>query len=361
MKGDTADWIDLSLVPGLGPAGFRALLSRFGLPSEILSADAGDLAQIAGTKVAEAIKHRDRGASVDAALQWIDHPGHALVTLSDSTYPRALLEIPDPPPLIYVRGNPGWLSRPALAVVGSRNSTAQGRENAEQFARSLSEAGFTIISGLALGIDTAAHLGGLDGAGSTVAVVGTGADLIYPGRNQQLASRIVEQGALISEFPLGTPPVPGNFPRRNRLISGLSRGILVVEAALSSGSLITAKFAAEQGRDVLAIPGSIHSPLSRGCHALIKQGAKLVESAQDVLDEIRLDTSFRTAATDGIDPNISGPGAELLQYMGYDPCSVDSITNRSRLTPATVSAMLLALELEGVVTSLPGGMYQRVR
>ena len=360
MDKDAADWIDLSLVPGLGPVGYRTLLSAFGLPGEVLAASRSQIDRIVGPSIADSIKRRDRQAAVDSAIAWLEKPAHHLLTLADASYPKALLEIPDPPPVIYVRGSPVWLSRPALAIVGSRNSTAQGRETAEQFARALSRAGMTIISGLALGIDAAAHQGGLDGSGSTIAIIGTGADLVYPKANERLAAEVSARGAMISEFPLGTAPVPGNFPRRNRLISGLSRGVLVVEAAVSSGSLITAKLAAEQGREVLAIPGSIHSPLSRGCHALIKQGAKLVESAQDVLDEMRFDRRIAPDSSDEGGPNISGSGSELLQHMGYDLCNIDVLTERSRLTPAAVSAMLLQLELEGRVASLPGGLYQRV-
>lgn len=361
MDKDAADWIDLSLVPGVGPAAYRALLSAFGLPTYVLAASRLQIERVVGPSIADAVKRNDRHAAVESAIAWLDEPAHHLITLADDAYPKALLEIPDPPPILYVRGDSGWLSRPALAIVGSRNSTAQGRETAEQFARNLSHAGLTIISGLALGIDTAAHRGGLAGKGSTVAVVGTGADIVYPRANEDLAAEVSARGALISEFPLGTAPVSGNFPRRNRLISGLVRGVLVVEAAVSSGSLITAKLAAEQGREVLAIPGSIHSPLSRGCHALIKQGAKLVESAQDILDELRFDQPAASDTAAEITPKISGSDEGLLQYMGYDSCHIDTLVERSRLTPAAVSAMLLRLELEGRVASLPGGLYQRVR
>jgi len=245
------------------------------------------------------------------------------------------------------------LALPALAMVGSRNATPQGISNAQQFARAFSDAGLTIVSGLALGIDAAAHQGGLDGAGSTIAVLGTGADLLYPQRNRTLGERIAREGLIVSEFPLGTPPNGGNFPRRNRVISGLARGCLVVEAALASGSLITARLAAEQGREVFAIPGSIHSPHSKGCHALIKQGAKLVECAQDVLQEL------------GIHGSVAAPSAEaaaapgLLAHLAYEPCDIDTLCARSGLTAQVVSAMLLQLELDGKVASLPGGLYQR--
>jgi DNA processing protein len=246
-------------------------------------------------------------------------------------------------------------ARRGLAIVGSRNATPQGVANAERFARAFSEAGLTIASGLALGIDAAAHRGALEGAGSTVAVLGCGVDVVYPQRNADLYNAVAAHGALVSEFPLGSPPIAANFPRRNRLISGLARGVLVVEAALASGSLITARLAAEQGREVFAIPGSIHSPLSKGCHALIREGAKLVESAQDVLEELKFPVPASTPAS---------PQAEkdhaLLAHLGHDPCNVDTLCQRSGLTPDTVSAMLLELELAGTVAALPGGRYQRI-
>jgi DNA processing protein len=267
-----------------------------------------------------------------------------------------LLEIADPPPLLYLRGRAELLNSPALAVVGSRNATPQGLANAEGFARTFSDAGMAIVSGLASGIDAAAHRGGLAGRGSTIAVLGTGADILYPASNRALGEDIAAHGLLLSEFPVGAPPITSNFPRRNRLISGLARGCLVVEAAVSSGSLITARQAAEQGREVFAIPGSIHSPVARGCHRLIKQGAKLVESAADVLEE--LGASAPKVQTDA--PKISGPTGGLLLHMGYDTCTFDTLVARSRLTAEVVSAMLLELELEGKIASLPGGRYQRL-
>jgi DNA processing protein len=351
---ELAAWVDLSLVPGLGSQSFRALLSAFGLPLNVLGATRAQLGRVVPGSLASRILERSRGPGVEDALRWAGQPGYAIITLADAGYPKELLEIPDPPALLYVAGNASLLCAPALAVVGSRNATPQGLENARNFARAFSDAGLTIVSGLALGIDSAAHRGGLEGRSSTVAVLGTGADIVYPKRNEPLAEEIKTRGVMVSEFALGTPPQAGNFPRRNRLISGLARGCLVVEAALASGSLITAKLAAEQGREVLAIPGSIHSPLSRGCHALIKQGAKLVESAQDVLDEL---------GGIGASSTPSSPGAarehSLLVHMGFDPCDIDALVARSSLTPEVVSAMLLQLELEGKVASLPGGLYQR--
>ncbi|HMJ48947.1 MAG TPA: DNA-processing protein DprA, partial [Burkholderiales bacterium] len=239
--------------------------------------------------------------------------------------------------------------------VGSRNATPQGIANAESFARNLSDAGLTILSGLAVGIDAAAHRGGLKGAASSVAVLGTGLDIVYPARNRDLAHMLADNGALVSEFPLGTPAIASNFPRRNRVISGMARGCLVVEAAVSSGSLITARLALEQGREVFAIPGSIHSPLSKGCHALIKQGAKLAESAQDILEEIgwqKTPETIQAAGTEKASP--------LLEHLGFDPCNIDTLCARSQLSPDAVTALLLELELAGRVAALPGGLFQRL-
>ena len=354
-SGDLAAWIELSLVPGLGGQRLRSLLSTFGLPGNVLNATRAQLSRVVPEALAAGILERNRGAEVEKALQWAAQPEHTVLTLADVEYPRQLLEIADPPALLYVAGSVKLLSSPALAVVGSRNATPQGLKNAQSFARAFSEAGLVIVSGLAIGVDSAAHSGGLEGRGSTIAVLGTGIDIVYPRRNESLAREISLRGALVSEFPLGTPPTAGNFPRRNRLISGLARGCLVVEATLDSGSLITARLAMEQGRDVLAIPGSIHSPLSRGCHSLIKQGAKLVESAQDVLEELG---AAGVSETRSLEP---GGGHDLLDKMGFDPCDIDGLIARSGLTAEIVSAILLQLELEGKVAGLPGGLYQRVR
>jgi DNA processing protein len=348
-------WLRLTLVPGLGGQGLRKLLGDFGLPSQVLAAGRAALTRSVGDALAERVHANDGAAAVAAALRWAEAPGHSIATLGDPAYPQQLLEIPDPPALIYVVGSAGLPARQGLAIVGSRNATPQGVANAERFARAFSEAGLTIASGLALGIDAAAHRGALEGAGSTVAVLGCGVDVVYPQRNADLYDAVAAHGALISEFPLGSPPVAANFPRRNRLISGLARGVLVVEAALASGSLITARLAAEQGREVFAIPGSIHSPLSKGCHALIREGAKLVESAQDVLDELKVPA----LAAAPMSPQAE-KGHALLAHLGHDPCNVDTLCQRSGLTPDTVSAMLLELELAGMVAALPGGRYQRI-
>jgi len=350
---ELAAWIRLSLVQGLGGQSMRRLLAAFGLPQQVLGAGRAALASIVSAEVAARILADADSTAVDAAMEWAAAEGNAVLTLADSTYPQSLLETPDPPALLYVRGRRELLARPGLAMVGSRNATPQGIGNAEHFARAFSAAGLTIVSGLALGIDAAAHRGGLDAAGSTIAVLGTGADILYPQRNRELGERIVREGLIVSEFPLGTPPHGANFPRRNRVISGLARGCLVVEAALASGSLITARLAAEQGREVFAIPGSIHSPHAKGCHALIKQGAKLVESADDLLQELGIGgLATRPAAAD---PAAHG----LLEQLGFDLCDIDTLCARSGLTPAAVSAMLLQLELDGKVASLPGGLYQR--
>jgi DNA processing protein len=350
---ELAAWIRLTLVPGLGDQTLRRLLGEVGLPSRVLDSGIAAVSRVIGSSLAQRIFSSDRDEAVERALAWCDAPGHHVLTLADEQYPQQLLETPDPPALLYCRGDVSLLSRPSLAMVGSRNATPQGLSNAEQFARAFSDAGLVIVSGLALGIDAAAHRGALGGRGSTIAVLGTGADVAYPAKNRALYDAIAARGVVVSEFPLGTPAVAANFPRRNRVISGVARGVLVVEAALESGSLITARLAGEQGRDLFAIPGSIHSPLSKGCHALIKQGAKLIESAADVLTELQLG-AFAAPAVQ------HAPAADtgLLRHMGHDPCNVDTIAQRSGLTADVVSAMLLRLELEGRVARLPGGRFQ---
>jgi len=361
-----AGWLQLTLTPGLGAATIRELLSRFGLPEKVLAAKRAELAHFAGSEALDALDSDAVAKAVDQALAWLGQAGNTVVTLADASYPRLLLEITDPPVILYCRGRVELLNRPALALVGSRNATAQGTSNAEQFARSFSAAGFTIVSGLAQGIDSAAHRGGLAASGSTVAVLGTGVDIAYPRSNAPLAAEIAERGLLLSEFPLGTKAFAHNFPRRNRLISGLAQGCLVIEAALASGSLITARAAAEQGREVFAVPGSIHSPLSKGCHALIKSGAKLAESAEDVLSELGAfrRTGFAATRAPASAANRSGPaeGADepLLACMGFDPVDVDSLCARAGLPAERVSAELLRLELAGRIAVLPGGLFQRL-
>ncbi len=354
------DWLRLTLTPGIGGETQRKLLRAFGLPEAIFSAAHGDLREIIGDRLATTLLGTDNAAIVQTACDWATGDNQHIVTIADPEYPQALLEIADPPTLIYVRGRLDLLNRPALAMVGSRNPTPQGVQNAERFAAAFADAGLVIASGLALGIDAAAHRGALAAGGDTIAFIGTGIDRIYPARNKDLALEIGAKGTIVSEFPLGTTVTAFNFPKRNRLISGLSQGVLVVEAAIESGSLITARLAGEQGREVFAIPGSIHSPQSRGCHKLIKQGAKLVETAQDVLEEL----SWGRLAEPAVPRAEQAVGAaghnDLLAHMGFDPCGLDDLAGRSGLTADTLSVMLLHLELDGHVASLPGGRYQRL-
>src|SRR5688572_8457819 len=358
LDADLTAWLKLSLAPGLTGAGLRRLLGEYGGPARVLEASRAALARHVTDAVAASIKETGADAALATVAAWLEDPSNHVVTLADGDYPPALLQTVDPPLLLYVKGRLELLARPAIAVVGSRNATPQGAANAEAFARTLSEAGLTIMSGLALGIDAAAHRGGLAGTASSVAVLGTGADIVYPARNRALAHELAARGALISEFPLGMGALPGNFPRRNRLISGLALGCLVVEAAADSGSLITARLAAEQGREVFAIPGSIHSPLAKGCHALIKQGAKLVESAGDVLEELRLPAAAaRARPEDTVDDPRS---AALLAVLGHDPGDADTLAARCGLSAAETAALLTQLELEGRIAALPGGLFQRL-
>lgn len=356
---ELADWLRLTLAPGIGGETQRKLLSTFGLPARIFSASASSLARAISDRQADQLLGHDSRQSVDAALDWASNPGNAILTLADKAYPQRLLDTPDPPTVLYVKGRAELLNGRALAIVGSRNATPQGEANAEAFAAALSDAGLSIVSGLALGIDAAAHRGGLRGRGSTIAVIGTGIDRVYPARNQALAREIAERGAIISEFPLGSPALRENFPRRNRIISGLTQGCLVVEAAERSGSLITARLAGEQGRDVFAIPGSIHSPLSKGCHKLIKQGAKLVDDARDILDELGLDAPPKHTETAAADAP-SDEMASLLECIGFDPCDLDTLSMRSGLTAEKLYAILLQMELDGRIIGLPGGRFQRI-
>ncbi len=351
-------WLRLGLIPQLGPVKFRKLLSEFGDPASALNASARALAGVVGPQLAAAIDTGPDSNLLASTLQWTSHNENRLITLADSDYPKLLLEISDPPPLLYIKGNSELLKQEAIAIVGSRSATPQGMASAEAFASELSNNHFAIVSGLALGIDTAAHRGGLKGDCSSIAVVGTGLDIVYPARNRELAHDLSQKGLLISEFPLGTRPVAANFPRRNRLISGMSRGVLVVEAAVKSGSLITARYALEQGREVFAIPGSVHSTLSKGCHALIKQGAKLVETASDILEELGQPALTSKAPAADAEPNSDG---QLLGAVGFDPVDLDTICERTGLTAENASAMLLELELNGQLARLPGGKFQRIR
>jgi DNA processing protein len=353
-------WASLQLLPGLSARVLFTLLKTFGGPAEVLAASPASLAKVVPRETAAAIRRGPDHAALANTLAWLNDAGHALIAWDDAAYPRALLTISDPPPALYFRGRGELLNRPALAIVGSRNATPQGVETAEAFASTLSAAGLTIVSGLALGIDAAAHRGGLAGAGGSLGVVGTGIDRVYPAANRDLAQRLADTGGILSEFPLGTPPFSANFPRRNRLISGLARGVLVVEATYASGSLITARSAAEQGRDVFAIPGSIHSPFSKGSHRLIKDGAKLVETAQDVLEELGM-TGPSAARVPGRTAAAEGDTARVLTALGHDPVGVDALTARSGLATEAVTVALVELELAGQIASLPGGLYQKLR
>jgi DNA processing protein len=361
------------LTEGVGPQTARELLSHFGLPENIFGASYSALQKCVKEKLALTLSSAPDDhirTQIDATLEWCKHAGNQVLTFADANYPSSLLTISDPPPVLYVKGRAELLNRKSIAMVGSRNATLQGIQNARRFAHVLSTAGLTVVSGLALGIDGAAHEGALSEIateGSTVAVTGTGLDLVYPAKHRELAHQIAVHGCLVSEYPLGTPGIASNFPRRNRIISGLSQGVLVVEAAAQSGSLITARSALEQGRDVFAIPGSIHSPLSKGCHQLIRQGAKLVESAQDILEEIHSQSTplkekfspphvaVNTAANS---VNLSSKTNQLLHAAGHDPVSVDELAARTTMTMADVQASLLELELEGRIERLASGMYQ---
>lgn len=355
MHADASDWLTLEAIPGLGPDAAQRLLQAFASPAEILATPSAQLERVVSASLARAIVQGVDAAALQPGLAWLAQPDNHLVTWFDPEYPAALRDLAAPPAWLYVKGDPAWLSRPMLAIVGSRHASPQGLRDAEAFARVLSEAGLTIVSGLALGVDTAAHSGGLSGLASSVAVVGTGLDRVYPARNKALAHRLAAEGAIISEFPVGTPPKSGHFPRRNRIISGLSLGVLVIEAALESGSLITARLASEQGREVFALPGSIHSTLAKGCHRLIKQGAKLVESASDVLEELGrvLPTSTPVSAPLGV-------GDILLEMLAGGPLILDQLASRLGLTVEDVSVKLLAAEMDGTVAKLPGGLYQRL-
>ena len=369
-------WLRLSLTPGVGDQTARQLLAAFGEPEHIFRQSESALRQIVSARQAQQLLTLPDGwadLSRDT-WNWLQHTPtpditHAVLTLGDAEYPAPLLLIPDPPVMLYALGQTaalqGLKAEQSLAMVGSRNPTPQGQSNAREFARALAVSGLTIVSGMALGIDGAAHDGALQGARpqalATIAVVGTGLDRVYPRQHRELAHRIAQRGLILSEYPLGTPPLNANFPKRNRLIAGLSQATLVVEAALQSGSLITAKQALEQGRDVLAIPGSIHSAQAKGCHALIKQGAKLVESAQDVLEELRMPDPFAQV------PLTLAPTAaptetedELLSAMGHDPVGLDALQARCGWPTARLQAQLLELELMGQVGRLPGGLFQRI-
>jgi DNA processing protein len=354
-------WVTLD-VCGIGPRPLAELLRAFGSPESVITATAAQRRKVVPASVAKPLDAGPDAGRLAAAVAWLEAAGHDLVALDDADYPRSLLEIGDPPPVFYCIGRRELLARPALAIVGSRNATPQGVADAQAFARALSAGGLTIVSGLALGIDAAAHRGALDGDGSSIAVTGTGPDRVYPAGNRELAHDLAARGLIISEFSPGTPPLPQNFPRRNRVVSGLARGVLVIEATISSGSLITARLAGEQGREVFALPGSIHSPFSKGCHKLLREGAKLVETAQDVLDELRFPrvaNSLTPAKTTMADDDLTADERAVIAALGHAPAAVDAIVARSGLGPEVVAAALLALELAGRAAPIPGGLWQQ--
>ena len=349
---------------------FVNLLDHFGNAEVVFTATRADLNQVVAgnTPLIDAILEGVDDGRVQAELDWLAQPACHVVIQTDNDYPSLLREIVDAPPLLFVRGERSVFRLPQIAVVGSRNPTTTGCENAQNFAQSLAQAGLVVTSGLALGIDACAHRGALDAQGITIAVAATGLDRVYPARHRELAHEIAVSGALVSEFPLGSPPRRDHFPRRNRIISGMSTGVVVVEAALRSGSLITARLAGEQGREVFAIPGSIHSPLARGCHALIRQGAKLVETAHDILEElgplVGVQMGARSVVEDANEDTDSRskdyPEYDtILAHLGHDPVDVDTLVVRSGLTPEVISSMLLQMELYGLIEACPGGKYQR--
>ena len=371
LRDDLRAWLNLTLANGIGARTQQQLLRAFGHPAAIFDAGLSAVAGVIGVKTAQNLfdgrQQEAQQALIAQTLAWLAEPGHHLITLADAHYPQRLLESADPPSLLYINGDPTYLNRPAIGIVGSRNATPQGLENARAFAKVLADAGFSIVSGLALGIDAAAHEGALrsDTRSGTIAVIGTGIDRVYPASNKKLAHLITGNGCIISEFPLGTVAAASNFPRRNRLIAGLGQACLVVEAAPASGSLITARLAGELGRDIFAIPGSIHAPQYKGCHALIKQGAKLVECAQDILEELRpqhnaSNTENAASPANPSAANANPAHADLLNALGHEPATLDQLIARCGLTADAVLAMLTELSLDGIVTNLPGGRYQRL-
>ncbi len=364
MTGDarTRAWATLALT-GLPQRAFFDLLRSFGGPEAILGASHKQLSAVVPAQAVAQLSSGPEPARLAHTLAWLGEPGHRLLAWDDPDYPNALLDIGDAPPVLYFLGRPQLLNRTSLAIVGSRHATAQGCDDARNFAHALASAGVTVVSGLALGVDAAAHAGALaahagdPASGSTLAVVGTGLDRVYPARHRALAHRIATQGGLLSEFAPGTPPLKGNFPRRNRLLSGLARGVLVIEASLQSGSLITARLAGEQGRDVFALPGSIHAPLARGCHKLIREGAKLTETVQDILVELGLPAANSPAHPEAAPADPAQ--AAVWAALAGGPVDLDRLCARTGLPAQAVAASLTALELDARAAPLPGGLWQR--
>jgi len=376
------DWLRLIRTPGLGARRLRPLLKHYGKPSRLIAAGR-ELRQFSVPAPAIDALSRVDNKQLETDLRWLTSDHNHLITIDSEQYPPQLKEISDAPVALFVVGDPSALWLPQLAVVGSRNATQAGLANARAFARLIAGQGLLVTSGLALGVDSSAHRGALAAPGRTIAVAGTGLDRVYPAKNQELATKIADSGAIVSEYPLGTQPRPGHFPARNRIISGLSLGTLVVEASVGSGSLITAEFATEQGRDVFSIPGSIHNPLARGCHQLIKQGAKLVESGEDLYEELKSSVASHLdlirpqlqpapigPSALGIDtivePRSLEPNNELdddykilMKAIGFDPVTIDQLVDRTELSINALSSMLLILELDGYISQEPGGSYCR--
>jgi len=366
------NWISLWRVSGVGAKYFQTLLSYFDDPAAVFKATSSSLKQAGiSQNLADTILDSKGNDSAKPDLEWLNAAdNHHIITINCPEYPKLLKQTDSSPPLLYVHGELSIINDPQLAIVGSRNPTQSGMTSAYDFAKYLAQTGLCITSGLALGIDGSAHQGALDGNGPTIAIIATGIDRVYPAKHRDLAHKIVETGAIISEFPIGTQPRSGNFPRRNRIISGLAHGTLVVEAALKSGSLITARLASEQGREVFSIPGSIHNPLAKGCHQLIRQGAKLVETAQDILEEMSavidlsdvdqsiLEQSSNTDTTET--NNIESEHQILLDKMGYDPIPIDKLVVSTGFKAESIAAMLLILELQNQVSSNGGGTYTRI-
>ena len=352
-------WCALLRAPGIGCQTLNPLISDTGSASTLIQHPPVGLP----AALRDYLNQPDwKGAEQD--MRWLEQPQNHLLKITDQDYPSRLLEIANPPSMLFIHGDPELLCLPQLAIVGSRNPTSGGRRSAQEFAEHLATAGLVISSGLAIGIDAAAHQGALTADGLTLAVTGTGLDKVYPAQNRTLAHEIARQGVLISEFPTGTPPLPAHFPRRNRILAGLALGALVVEAALKSGSLITARLAAENGREIFAIPGSIHNPLARGCHALIRDGAKLVETGEHILEELagQLDLGPRPPAIDSASPDnaLDPQHQRLLEALGFDPATTDELVARTGFPVSEVSSILLLLEMQGHVSSGPGGLFTRL-
>ncbi|HTI96486.1 MAG TPA: DNA-processing protein DprA [Rudaea sp.] len=364
---ETRAWLALLRAPGLGASAVRELVGRHGSAASAQAAAARD-ARVGAE--ARAWLAAPDAAAIERDLAWLAAPDHHLIVATSEDFPALLRDAANPPAALFVAGDPACLWSAQIAIVGARSASAGGLANARAFAKAFAQAGNTVTSGLAEGVDGAAHEGALEGGGKTIAVLGTGPDLVYPRQHRDLAERIAAHGALVSEFPPGTPGKPENFPRRNRLIAGLSLGALVVEAGLNSGSLITARLAADAGREVFALPGSIHSPLARGCHKLIRDGAKLVETAEEVIEELR---GLGGLLAEGLRRRLDAPSApapvsaaaqrdpdyqRLLGALGADPAALDELVGRTGLPAAALSSMLLVLELDGAVTA-ENGRYAR--